>query len=146
MEKKIIIIIIDVIGHPAPAPHPGSPAGLAEHVARKTARGAQPGGRAGRGRAGWLGLALCISTCSAPVPLKLSKHKPGAPGGPPSSSPGKGWRPQCAARGRGSSPCLLSRSPWSPLPSACLLSFPAAVGCGGLAARWTQAPELSPRL
>ena len=96
LEKEIIIIIIDVIGYPAPVPHPGSPKGLAEHVARKTARGAQPGGQAGQGRAGWLGLALCISDCSAPTPLKLSKHRPGAPRGPPSSSPEKGWRPQRA--------------------------------------------------
>ena len=51
-------------------------------------------GQAGQGRAGWLGLALCISACSAPTPLKLSKHRPGAPRGPPSSSPEKGWRPQ----------------------------------------------------
>lgn len=52
---------------------------------------------------------------------------------------GKVGRPQHAAGGNG--PCLLSCSPRSFLPSACLLYFPAAACCGGLAAQWTQVLE-----
>lgn len=52
---------------------------------------------------------------------------------------GKVGRPQHAAGGSG--PCLLSCSSRSFLPSACLLCFPAAACCGGLAAQWTQVLE-----
>lgn len=52
---------------------------------------------------------------------------------------GKDGRPQHAAGGSG--PCLLSCSPRSFLPSACLLCFPAAACCGGLAAQRTQVLE-----
>lgn len=52
---------------------------------------------------------------------------------------GKVGRPQHAAGGSG--PCLLSCSPRSFLPSVCLLCFPAAACCGGLAAPRTQVLE-----
>lgn len=113
------------------------------HVARKAAWQwpAKVTGRMGP-RLAWPGLALCISAFSAPAPLKLSKYWPGAQGRLPRNDPGKGCPPQLAARGSG--PCLLSRSPRSFLPSVCLLCFPAAACCGGLAALWTQA--LEPRI
>ena len=79
LEKEIIIIIIDVIGYLAPVPHPGSPKGPAEHVARKTARGAQPGGRQVRAAlAGWAWLSAS--------PLALHPR--------PSSCPNTGQVPQ----------------------------------------------------
>lgn len=63
--------------------------GVAERVARKAA-GQCPAWGTGRMRV-WPGLAVCISCLLCPAPLKLSKHGPGARGGLPRSSPGKGW-------------------------------------------------------
>ena len=135
--KSTLIIIIDVIVFPAPAPHPGGSVGVAERAARKAA-GQCPARRTGRVRV-WPGLALCISACSAPRASSCPNTGRAPEEDSQGAALGKAGCPQCTAGGSG--PCLLSCSPGSFLPSACLLYFPAAVCCGGLATQWTRALE-----
>lgn len=83
--KSMLIIIIDVIVFPAPAPHPGGPVGAAERVARKAA--GQCPARGTGGMRVWPGLAVCILLLALPRAPQAVQTRAGRPRRTPKEQP-----------------------------------------------------------